>query len=143
MPGSAVGATAARAEYPIKRIIFASGLGTMIEWYDFYIFGSLAVIMSELMFPKGDPAWALIKTWALFATGTFRVGAARAFQMPAMAALLPSLVPRELFPRAIASNSVATQSAVIAGPAIGGLVYVAGPAAVYATSVPELQAPVV
>src|ERR1700687_3465671 len=56
-------------EYPIKRIIFASGLGTMIEWYDFYIFGSLAVVMSELMFPKGDPNWALIKTWALFATG--------------------------------------------------------------------------
>ena len=55
--------------YPIRRIIFASGLGTMIEWYDFYIFGSLAVVMSELMFPKGDPAWALIKTWALFATG--------------------------------------------------------------------------
>ena len=56
-------------EYPVKRIIFASGLGTMIEWYDFYIFGSLAVIMSEVMFPKGDPTWALIKTWALFATG--------------------------------------------------------------------------
>src|SRR5260370_579337 len=54
---------------PIRRIIFASGLGTMIEWYDFYIFGSLAVVMSELMFPKGDPGWALIKTWALFATG--------------------------------------------------------------------------
>src|SRR3954463_9442337 len=56
-------------EYPIRRIIFASGLGTMIEWYDFYIFGSLAVVISELMFPKGDPQWALIKTWALFATG--------------------------------------------------------------------------
>ncbi|MCU1349115.1 MAG: Metabolite transporter [Acidobacteria bacterium] len=56
-------------QYPIGRIIFASGLGTMIEWYDFYIFGSLAVVMSELMFPKGDPQWALIKTWALFATG--------------------------------------------------------------------------
>jgi MFS family permease len=55
--------------FPIRRIIFASGLGTMIEWYDFYIFGSLAVVMSELMFPKGDPGWALIKTWALFATG--------------------------------------------------------------------------
>ena len=55
--------------YPIRRIIFASGLGTMIEWYDFYIFGSLAVIMSEVMFPHGDPRWALIKTWALFATG--------------------------------------------------------------------------
>src|SRR5438045_8682572 len=41
----------------------------MIEWYDFYIFGSLALVMSELMFPKGDPAWAQIKFWALFATG--------------------------------------------------------------------------
>jgi MFS family permease len=69
-PGEKRMANAAAANrYPIKRIIFASGLGTMIEWYDFYIFGSLAVIMSEVMFPKGDPSWALIKTWALFATG--------------------------------------------------------------------------
>jgi MFS family permease len=59
----------AKTAYPVRRIIFASGLGTMIEWYDFYIFGSLAVIMSELMFPAGNPTWALIKTWALFATG--------------------------------------------------------------------------
>src|SRR5437763_2694048 len=69
MPGSAVGATAGRAEYPIKRIIFASGLSTMIEWYDFYIFGSLAAVMSALLFPGKDPTWDLIKTWALFATG--------------------------------------------------------------------------
>jgi MFS family permease len=54
--------------YPIGRIIFASGLGTMIEWYDFYIFGSLAVVMSQVMFPK-DPTWALIETWAIFASG--------------------------------------------------------------------------
>jgi MFS family permease len=66
---SAGAAGTSRTEYPVGRIIFASGLGTMIEWYDFYIFGSLAVIMSELMFPAGDPTWALIKTWALFATG--------------------------------------------------------------------------
>jgi len=65
----------------------------------------------------------------------FIVGAARAFQMPAMAALLPLVVPRALFPRAIASNSAATQAAVIVGPALGGFVYVAGPGAVYATSV--------
>jgi MFS family permease len=56
-------------QYPIKRIIFASSLGTMIEWYDFYIFGSLAVVMSELMFPHGYPAKALISTWGVFATG--------------------------------------------------------------------------
>src|SRR5882724_8190136 len=55
--------------YPIGRIIFASGLGTMIEWYDFYIFGSLAFVMSQVMFPKDDPSWALIQTWAVFATG--------------------------------------------------------------------------
>ena len=63
------GAVAGRTTYPIGKIIFASGLGTMIEWYDFYIFGSLAVVMSTLMFPSGNPTWALIKTWALFATG--------------------------------------------------------------------------
>ena len=68
MPGS-VSASPVRTDYPIKRIIFASSLGTMIEWYDFYIFGSLAVIMSGLMFPAGNPTWALIKTWAVFATG--------------------------------------------------------------------------
>src|SRR5204862_3259234 len=55
--------------YPIRRIIFASGLGTMIEWYDFYIFGSLNVVLSELMFPTSSPTWAQIKFWALFATG--------------------------------------------------------------------------
>src|SRR5437870_8734425 len=56
-------------DYPIKRIIFASSLGTMIEWYDFYIFGSLATVMSALLFPGKDPTWDLIKYWALFATG--------------------------------------------------------------------------
>ncbi|HEY6844289.1 MAG TPA: MFS transporter [Thermoanaerobaculia bacterium] len=62
-------AVAGRTEYPIKRIIFASSLGTMIEWYDFYIFGSLAAVMSPLLFPGKDPVWDLIKYWALFATG--------------------------------------------------------------------------
>jgi MFS family permease len=55
--------------YPVRRIIFASGLGTMIEWYDFYIFGSLNTILSSLMFPADSPTWASIKVWALFATG--------------------------------------------------------------------------
>src|SRR5438128_9037699 len=66
-PGRAT--PAGGAAYPIKRIIFASGLGTMIEWYDFYIFGSLAAVMSALLFPGNDPTWDLIKYWALFATG--------------------------------------------------------------------------
>src|SRR5213080_1707327 len=69
MPGSVAASSPMRTDYPIKRIIFASSLGTMIEWYDFYIFGSLATVMSALLFPGKDPTWDLIKYWALFATG--------------------------------------------------------------------------
>jgi MFS family permease len=62
------------------------------------------------------------------------VGAARAFQMPTMQALLPALVPPSLLSRAIATNASASQAAIIAGPALGGVVYIAGPAVVYGTS---------
>ena len=67
--GRAPATASGGVEYPIKRIIFASSLGTMIEWYDFYIFGSLATVMSAMLFPGKDPTWDLIKYWALFATG--------------------------------------------------------------------------
>jgi len=60
------------------------------------------------------------------------IGASRAFQNPSSQALVPSLVPREELPRALAASSSAVQAAVIAGPALGGLLYVAGPGAVYA-----------
>ena len=53
---------------------------------------------------------------AIFAL-MFVVGAARAFQMPTMQALLPSLVPPSLLSRAIAANATARQTAIIAGPA--------------------------
>jgi MFS family permease len=62
------------------------------------------------------------------------LGAVRAFQMPAQQALLPSLVPAPLLPRALAFSSAGMQGAIIAGPALGGFLYVAGPSAVYATS---------
>lgn len=68
------------------------------------------------------------------------VGAARAFQQPAMQALLPVLVPRHLLSRAIAASSSASQAAFIAGPALGGVVYVAGPSAVYGTATALLLA---
>jgi len=51
------------------------------------------------------------------------LGVARAFAMPALQALAPNLVPRELLPRAIALSSIAWQSGSIAGPAIGGYLY--------------------
>ena len=56
------------------------------------------------------------------------LGGVRAFQMPASQALLPQLVPVGLLPRAVAMASTALQGAIIAGPALGGVLYAAGPA---------------
>jgi MFS family permease len=60
------------------------------------------------------------------------MGAARAFEGPTMQALLPGLVPLNLLPRALAWSASAYQTATIIGPALGGLLYVAGATAVYA-----------
>jgi MFS family permease len=59
------------------------------------------------------------------------VGAARAFESPAVASLLPAVVPRGQLPKATAWATSANQTAQIAGPALGGLLYGMGPAAVY------------
>ncbi len=59
------------------------------------------------------------------------LGAVRAFQMPAQQALTPMLVPPIMLPRAMAFSSAGTQGAIIAGPAIGGLLFVAGISVVY------------
>lgn len=50
-------------------VIAASSLGTLIEWYDFYIFGSLATIISTKFFPSGNATAALLSTLATFAAG--------------------------------------------------------------------------
>jgi MFS family permease len=53
----------------IAKVIGASSLGTLIEWYDFYIFGSLASIIGKQLFPSDAGASALINTLAIFAAG--------------------------------------------------------------------------
>jgi len=64
----------------------------------------------------------------------FIAGAARAFEAPTLQALVPGLVPTLLIPRAMAWSASAHQTATILGPAIGGLLYTAGPTAAYATA---------
>ncbi len=59
------------------------------------------------------------------------IGSARAFTSPAAAALLPNIVPRDMFARAVPLNSSANQVSVIVGPALGGLIYIAGPHVVF------------
>ena len=53
----------------IRKIITASSVGTLIEWYDFYIFGSLATVIASQFFPKTNPTAALLSTLATFAAG--------------------------------------------------------------------------
>jgi MFS family permease len=62
------------------------------------------------------------------------LGVARAFAGPALGALAPNLVPREILPRAIALSSIAWQSGAIAGPALGGYLYAWAPFAPYVAS---------
>ncbi len=64
----------------------------------------------------------------------FVVGSARAFELPTMQALLPGLVPAPQLSRAIAGSTTANQTAIVVGPAIGGVLYAAGPAVVFAIS---------
>src|ERR1700744_4342036 len=57
------------AEFSIPKVIFASSVGTMIEWYDFYIFGSLAAVLSLKFYPPGNDTFAYIAYLATFAVG--------------------------------------------------------------------------
>jgi MFS family permease len=53
----------------LRTIIFASSLGTLFEWYDFYLYGSLAVFFGDLFFPKTDGNAGLLASLATFGAG--------------------------------------------------------------------------
>src|ERR671920_2441170 len=53
----------------LLKVITASSAGTLIEWYDFYIFGSLSTIIAQKFFPDTNPTAALLSTLATFAAG--------------------------------------------------------------------------
>src|SRR2546427_9930254 len=52
-----------------RRVVIAAAAGNVIEWYDFYIFGSLAAVLSVKFFDKTNPVAALLSTIALFTAG--------------------------------------------------------------------------
>jgi MFS family permease len=92
--------------------------------------GTVALALAFHPFEIGDPqdhGRTLLLVLSLV------LGSIKAFQMPAQSALIPILVPIELLPRALAFSSAGMQAAIIAGPAIGGFIYVAGHATVYGT----------
>lgn len=73
-----------------------------------------------------DIVWPVFAVMALY-------GSARAFMMPSSQAIVINLVPAEAFGNAVALSSSSFQLAVIIGPALGGLLYLAGPLTVYTT----------
>src|SRR5436190_783417 len=58
-----------KKDYRVWQIIGASSVGTMIEWYDFYVFGSLATVIAPLFYPQGNNTIALIAYLSTFAVG--------------------------------------------------------------------------
>src|SRR5260221_11953761 len=69
MQSSTAASTSSPAPTNIVRIIGAASLGTMIEWYDFYLFGSLTAIIASKFFTTTDPNKDILLWLAVFATG--------------------------------------------------------------------------
>jgi MFS family permease len=84
------------------------------------------------LFLCAGSAWGLMSREMLLGVSVV-LGALRAVQLPTQQALTPCVVPAALLPRALAFSSSGFQVAIIAGPAIGGLLYVAGAAVTYGT----------
>ncbi|WP_408647899.1 MFS transporter [Xenophilus arseniciresistens] len=87
------------------------------------------VLLAAVMWPAGAA-----DSRGLLLGLSLVLGAVRAFQMPAQQSLTPLLVPPAMLPRAMAFSSAGQQAAVIGGPALGGLLFVAGMGVVYGAS---------
>src|SRR3954469_24632552 len=53
----------------VRNVVFASSLGTVFEWYDFYLYATLAPFFASLFFPKGNDTAALLSAFATYAAG--------------------------------------------------------------------------
>lgn len=88
--------------------------------------GTALLLLVLTLAATRDVAW-FYAALALF-------GISRAFVLPTQQSFLPRLVPPALFPRAVPWSASAHQLATILGPALGGVIYILGPAAVYGTA---------
>jgi len=69
LPASTSNTRAGGIDATHRRVIFASSLGTVFEWYDFYLYGTLAVFFSALFFPPGNETAAFLASLATFGAG--------------------------------------------------------------------------
>lgn len=101
-------------QFERRRIVL---LGQVVEWI-------AIVLLAALTLLRGIHEIGILAL-------VFVIGVAKAFEFPALQSMLPALVPASILPRAMAVNASAGQAAMIMGPALGGLLYVAGPGVVY------------
>lgn len=137
--------------YEITRSTFMLGMAGLVQFVPIVLFTLVAghvadrydrrIVYGSALGVQGLATGILaLGTWGhwLGISGIFTIvgliGAARSFQGPATQALLPTLVPEHLVPKAIAWATGAFQAASIIGPSIGGLLYAFGPAVPYATA---------
>jgi len=104
-------------QYDRRRIVL---FGQLVE------FAALLALVVLTLFSTADR----VTLWGL----VFMIAVAKALEWPSMSSMLPSLVPPAILARAMAMNSVGGEAAVIVGPTLGGLLYVAGPHVVYGVS---------
>jgi MFS family permease len=69
MASTAVPATGQQEESDVRLVIAASSAGTIFEWYDFFIYGTLYAVISQAFFPAGNETLSVLLTWATFAIG--------------------------------------------------------------------------
>jgi len=95
-----------------------------------------AVLLLAFTLSNTVPVWPAYVIMSLMGTG-------RAFYQPASNSLMPNLVTLEVFPNAIVWNTISIKVSQIAGPALGGVLYLAGPEVIYAISATVLMISVV
>jgi MFS family permease len=116
----------------LPRVLFMLHTGHVADRFDRRRVAALCQVLQALV--AGALVFASATDSAsreLIFVMAFILGAARAFEMPATQALLPNIVPAELFPRAVAASASAMQAATIVAPALGGLLYAFGSLWVY------------
>ena len=137
--------------YAITGRAFDLGLIGLVQFVPSLVLALPAGHAADQLDRRRIVLWALLGEWLAVAALTalawghaiheagilalvLAIGVARALESPARQSMLPALVPPALLPRAMAASASASQAAMIVGPALGGLLYVAGPGAVYAAA---------
>lgn len=119
----------------VPALLFTLPAGQVVDHFDRRL-----VLAASFSLQLVAAAVLCLSSWQHFVSRPLIFGASiaygfsRAFQMPAQQAMLPLLVSAAALPRAMAASAAAMQTAIIAGPVVGGFVYAVGPTQVYGTS---------